>query len=67
MKFTLGVNCVPNKECFVLFFPESTVVLVPMTSDYYVDLIRNGRYGIGKTSGASTYKTPKECRFWMLK
>lgn len=66
MKFILGVKCVPNEECFVLFFPESTVSLVPMTSDYRVNLIRNGRYGIGKTTAASYYKTPKECRVGLL-
>lgn len=61
MKFILGVDCVPNEECFVLFFPECMRNLVPMTNNYGpVELIRSGKYGIGPQE--IKYKTPKKLR-----
>lgn len=48
MKFILGMKCVPNEECFILFFPEYKRTLVPMSRNYNVEYtIRNGKYGIG--------------------
>lgn len=61
MKFILGVNCVPNKECFVLFFPKCIKTLVFMNRNYGgVTLIRGGKYGIGDMN--KNLDTPRKYR-----
>lgn len=63
MKFILGVKCVPNEECFVLFFPEYKRNLVQMSKNYGVNyIIRNGKYGIWVVVKGSDIKTPKQYR-----
>lgn len=67
MKFILGVNCVPNEECFGLFFSEYNMALAPMSKNYGGNLIRDGRYSMARFQGIHIFKTPKECRIRMLR